>query len=45
VHDLKPDRAGYDLFKDKHGNVHVMPKSGRGPGDPTGINLRDLRGK
>jgi RHS repeat-associated protein len=40
-HDLKPG-AGYDLFKDKQGNIIVKPKDGSGPGDPTGINIRDL---
>ncbi len=40
-HDLKPN-SKYDLFKDKDGNVCVMPKDGSGPGDPTGINLRDI---
>jgi hypothetical protein len=32
----------HDLFKDREGNVYVKPKSGEGPGDPTGINLDNL---
>ena len=42
-HDLK-DNSRQDLFKDRQGNVIVKPKSGIGPGDPTGINLNDLNG-
>jgi hypothetical protein len=40
-HDLKPN-SKYDLFKDRNGDVFVKPKSGSGPGDPTGINLKEL---
>jgi RHS repeat-associated protein len=40
-HDLKPN-SDYDLFKDASGNIVVKPKSGRGPGDPTGLNENDL---
>ena len=40
-HDLKPN-SKYDLFKDRKGDVYVKPKSGAGPGDPTGININDL---
>jgi hypothetical protein len=39
-HDLKPN-SKYDLFKDTDGNIHVKPKDGSGPGDPTGINVND----
>ena len=39
-HDLKPN-SKYDFFKDKDGNIHVKPKDGSGPGDPTGINVND----
>lgn len=39
-HDLKPN-SKYDLFKDKDGNIYVKPKDGSGPGDPTGINVRE----
>ncbi len=31
-----------DLFKDKKGNVIIKPKDGSGPGEETGINLKDL---
>ncbi len=40
-HDLK-DNSKQDLFKDKDGNIRVKPKSGIGPGDPTGINMNDF---
>jgi hypothetical protein len=39
-HELKPN-SKYDLFKDKDGNIYVKPKDGSGPGEPTGINLRE----
>jgi hypothetical protein len=44
AHDLKGGKnaSRQDLFKDKSGNVYVKPKNGSGPGEPTGINLRDL---
>ncbi|TLY83342.1 MAG: hypothetical protein E6K42_02735 [Gammaproteobacteria bacterium] len=31
-----------DLYKDKKGNVYVKPKGGSGPGQPTGINIKNL---
>jgi RHS repeat-associated protein len=34
--------AGFDLCKDKDGNIHIKPKDGSGPGDPTGININNL---
>jgi len=40
-HDLK-DNSKQDLFKDKDGNIWVKPKSGIGPGDPTGVNINDF---
>jgi len=45
IHELKGGKnaSKYDLFKDKNGNVYIKPKNGKGPGDPTGINLNDLR--
>jgi hypothetical protein len=41
----KPKKGGgkYDLYKDKSGNIIVKPKSGKGPGEYTGINLKDLQ--
>ena len=41
VHQLKGGKGAgrYDLFKDKDGNIYVKPKSGAGPGDPTGLNI------
>ena len=45
VHELKGGKnaSKQDLFKDQKGNVYVKPKSGSGPGEPTGINLKDLQ--
>jgi hypothetical protein len=31
-----------DLYKDKKGNIYVKPKGGSGPGDPTGINIKNF---
>ena len=39
-HDLK-DNSRQDLFKDKDGNIVVKPRSGTGPGEPTGHNIND----
>lgn len=42
-HTLKPKpHSRYDLYKDPQGDVHVFPKGGTGPGEPTGININDL---
>ena len=43
-HDLKPQKGGsrFDIFKDGNGDLYVMPKDGKGPGDPLGININDL---
>jgi len=30
------------LFKDKERNIQIRPKDGSGPGDPTGISIKDL---
>ncbi len=43
VHELKPG-AGYDLYKTPTGEIVVKPKGGAGPGDPTGINIKDIMG-
>ncbi len=40
-HGLK-DNSKQDLFKDSNGNIVVKPKSGIGPGDPTGLNINDF---
>jgi hypothetical protein len=44
VHELKggDNASKYDLYKDKQGNVYVKPKGGKGPGEETGINVKDL---
>ena len=31
-----------DLYKDKEGNVYEKPKGGNGPGEPIGVNLKEL---
>ncbi|CVK16210.1 RHS repeat-associated core domain-containing protein [Apibacter mensalis] len=31
-----------DLYKDKDGNIYEKPKGGKGPGEWTGINIKDL---
>ncbi|WP_081851740.1 polymorphic toxin type 33 domain-containing protein [Deinococcus sp. RL] len=46
-HELKQSGSGgrvsdKDLYKDRDGNVYVKPKGGKGPGEPTGVNLKDL---
>lgn len=47
-HEIKQSGSGgrvsdKDLYKDREGNVLVKPKGGKGPGEPTGINLNDLK--
>jgi len=37
-----PKTGGFDLFKDKNGDIYVKPSDGRGPGEPTGININKL---
>jgi hypothetical protein len=32
----------YDLYKDKKGNIYVKPKGNKGPGAPTGLNIKDF---
>jgi RHS repeat-associated protein len=45
IHSLKEGlRAGYDLFVEADGEIVVKPKSGRGPGDPTGRNMNEFKG-
>jgi hypothetical protein len=45
AHDIKGEVVGkkngskYDFFKNKDGEVIVKPKSGNGPGEPTGHSL------
>jgi len=45
IHELKggENASKYDLYKDTAGNVYVKPKGGKGPGDETGINVKDLQ--
>jgi hypothetical protein len=37
----KKHAGSRELYKDKHGNVIVKPKGGKGPGEPTGYNIND----
>lgn len=44
IEELKGGKSAsqYDLFKDpKTGEIYVKPKSGAGPGEPTGLNIKD----
>lgn len=40
-HVEKPN-SKYDLFRRPNGDIVVKPKGGRGPGEPTGLNLNDI---
>jgi RHS repeat-associated protein len=48
IHELKQEVTGdkkvskYDLYKDKDGSIFVKPKNGKGPGEPTGLNINDF---
>ena len=44
VHDLKggKETGKSDLYKDKQGNIYVKPKGGSGPGEPTGLNIKNF---
>jgi hypothetical protein len=44
VHQLKGGKGASqrDRFRDRDGHIYVKPKSGRGPGEPTGLNIRDF---
>jgi hypothetical protein len=44
IHELKGGGkvSRGDLFKNKKGDIFVKPKSGKGPGDPTGLNINDF---
>jgi RHS repeat-associated protein len=41
-HELKDYSRGKDLFKNERGDIIVKPKSGEGPGEPTGYNINDF---
>jgi len=38
----KKKTGGVDLFKGPNGDICVKPKDGKGPGEPTGININDI---
>ena len=47
VHELKGGKGTgkLDLFKDKGGDIYVKPKSGDGPGESTGLNIKNFKKK
>ena len=44
IHDLKGKvgASKRELFKDVQGNIKVKPRSGKGEGEPTGLNINDF---
>jgi hypothetical protein len=47
IEELKTGPGGrsagrFELFKNKAGEIFVKPKGGRGPGEPTGLNINDF---
>lgn len=48
IHKLKQEVMGsknvsqFDLFKTKNGDIVVKPKNGKGPSEPTGLNINDF---
>ena len=43
VEGIKPDPSSkFDLFQNQNGDIIVFPKSGKGPGEPTGFNIKDF---
>ena len=36
--------AKYDLYVKPSGDIVVKPKGGKGLGEPTGFNIRDIKG-
>jgi RHS repeat-associated protein len=41
-HELKLVGAGEDLYTDPEGNIYAKPIGGAGPGEPIGINIKNL---
>jgi RHS repeat-associated protein len=41
-HELKEGGQGTDLYVDRDGNIYEKPIGGAGPGEPTGINIKEL---
>jgi hypothetical protein len=35
----------FDLFKDQNVEIYMKPKSGIGPGEPLGVNIKEIMGK
>ncbi|MBF0293181.1 MAG: hypothetical protein HQK86_13600 [Nitrospinae bacterium] len=45
IHDIKlGDNTGrIDLYTNRRGDITIKPKGGKGPGEPTGYNIKDFR--
>jgi hypothetical protein len=45
IHALKGGKnaSSKDLYKDRRGDIFVKPKGGKGPGEPTGLNIKDFK--
>ena len=41
-HELKPGGSSEDLYRDREGNVYTKPNDGSGPGEETGLNMKDF---
>jgi hypothetical protein len=41
-HQLKPGGSSEDLYRDREGNVYTKPQDGSGPGEETGLNMKDF---
>ncbi|WP_413578578.1 RHS repeat-associated core domain-containing protein [Bdellovibrio sp. HCB290] len=41
----KKKTGSIDLWKNPNGDICVKPKDGKGPGEPTGININDILGR
>jgi RHS repeat-associated protein len=41
-HEFKEGGQGTDLYIDRDGNIYEKPIGGAGPGEPTGINIKEL---
>jgi hypothetical protein len=43
IHDLKGDSdPAVDLYKDRKGNIYILPQGGHGEPEPTGHNINDF---
>ncbi|TVR27556.1 MAG: hypothetical protein EA390_13715 [Balneolaceae bacterium] len=44
LHDLKGgiNASKRDFYKKPNGDIVVKPKNGKGPGEPTGLNIKNI---